>query len=64
MISYTGDSNRVWLPWRYVEQLVLLYDVSSEGIRMMEECNYLSYWDLIHHLLPLTFTQVSIIFSP
>ena len=54
-----SPSDPVVFGWWCVGHLALLYCSSEEG-REVEGRGLVPHWDLVHHLLPLTFRQVSV----
>lgn len=60
-----SPSDAVSFSWWCVKQVALLYGVSEEG-QPLQQCSRQNeaHWELVHHLLPLTFRLVQAPFIP
>ena len=52
-------SDPVLFGWWCVEQVSQLYVWTEDGREKEGDGGFVPHWDLVHHLLPLTFKQVS-----
>ena len=58
-----SPSDPVLFGWVCVEQMAALYGWREDGREKEEEEKFVPHWDIVHHLLPLTFKQVSLSLS-
>lgn len=54
-LATISPSDAVTFTWWCVKQVALLYGTSEVGQPLQQ---YRAHWDLVHHLLPLTFRLV------
>lgn len=54
-LATISPSDAMSFAWWCVKQVALLYGTSEEGQPLLQ---YKAHWELVHHLLPLTFRLV------